>query len=138
MTARSEEQTAPLDEREIRLLRSKRVGVFFELMLIVDAAVVIGVVYASIATPDFLDFWTMACLVPVAFVLLAITLSAEADRHSLRKDLQAGTKSCRNGRIGSLHQHDDGESATAYSIGVVIDGSECEKGSVLPLKIGYK
>ncbi len=135
MTARTEEQTVPLDEREIRLLRSKRLGLLFALMLIVDAAVVIGVVYASMTTPDFLDFWTVVCLVPVAFVLLVITLGAEADWHSVRKDLQAGTKSCRNGRIGSLHKHDDGESAATYSIGVVVDGPESPLVFPVPLEV---
>lgn len=124
MTARFEEQTAALDEREIRLLHSKRLGLSFALMLIVDAAVVIGVVYASIATPDFLDLWTVACLVPVVFLLLVITLGAESEWHFLRKDLRAGTKVYRNGRIASVRMHDDGESSATYTVSIVIGDPE--------------
>lgn len=105
----------------IRLLRSKRLGLSFALMLIVDAAVAIGLVYASIATPDLLDSWTVACLVPVAFLLLVITLGAEAEWHFLRKDLRAGAKLYSNGRIASVRTHDDGESSATYTVSVVID-----------------
>lgn len=124
MIARTTQQTASLDEREIRLLRSKRLGMSFELMLIVDAMMVGGVVYASIATPDFLDVWTLICLIPVAFILLVITLGAEAEWRFLRNDLQAGTQSCRDGHIASLRMHDDGESPTTYRTGIVVDDPE--------------
>lgn len=135
MTARSEQQTASLDEQEIRLLRSKRLGLSFALMLIVDAMVVIGVIYASVATPDFLDFWTVICLMPVAFILLVITLGAEAEWRFLRKDLQAGTKTCRDGHIASLCMHDDGESPTTYRIGVVVDDPESPFGFSVPQEV---
>ena len=135
MPAHSEQQTVPLDEQEIRFLRSKRLGLSFALMLIVDATVVIGVIYASIATPDFLDFWTVICLIPVVFILLVITLGAEAEWRFLRKDLQAGTKACRHGRIASLRMHDDGESPTTYRIGIVVDDPESPFGFSVPKEV---
>lgn len=135
MTARSEQQIASLDEQEIRLLRCKWPGLFFALMLIVDAVVVIGVIYASVASAGFPDSWTVICLIPVAFVLLVVTLGAEAEWRFLRKDLQAGTKTCRHGRIASLRMHDDGESRTSYRIGIVVDDPEPPFGFSVPQEV---
>lgn len=128
-------QTSSLDEQEIRLLRSNRLDKSFALMLIVDAMIVIGVIYASVATPDFPDFWMVICLIPVAFILLVITLGAEAEWRFLRKDLQAGTKACCDGHIASLCMHDDGESPTTYRIGVVVDDPESPFGFSVPQEV---
>lgn len=135
MPARSEQQTVPLDEQEIRLLRSKRLDKSFALMLIVDAMIVIGVIYASVATPDFPDFWAVICLIPVAFILSVITLGTEAEWRFLRKDLQAVTKACCDGHIASLCMHDDGESPTTYRIGVVVDDPESPLGFSVPQEV---
>lgn len=133
MTTRSE--TAALGDQEIRFLRSKRLGLPFALILIVDAMMVSGVVYASVATPYFLDLWMAICLIPVAFILLVITLGAEAEWRFLRKDLQAGTKAFRSGRIASLRTRDDGESSTIYRIGIAVDDPESSIGFSVPQEV---
>jgi hypothetical protein len=133
MTARSE--TASLDDQEIRFLRSKRLGLPFTLILIVDAMMVGGVVYASVASSDFLDVWTVAALLPVALLLALITLNAEAEWRFLRKDLRAGTKVFRGGRIASLSTRDDGESPTIYRIGITADDPESPIGFSVPQEV---
>lgn len=131
-TIRSEKRIAPLDEREIRLLRSRRPWLFFLLMLAVDAMVIAGMVVMAFSSPGFLTFWVMIAMLAVVLVLALTTLHAEAEWRFLRRDLETGVKVYRNGRIGSLHTRDDGESPTVYRIGIVGNDPEASLGFSVP------
>lgn len=101
-------------------------------MLAVDAMVIAGAVAMAFNDPDFPTFWVVIAMVPVALLLALITLHAEDEWRLLRKDLQASVKVYRNGRIGSVSMHDDGESSPTYRISVVFDDPESSVGFSIP------
>lgn len=131
-TTHPEAHIAPLDDREIRLLRSRRPGLLLLLMLAVDAMMIAGAVVMIFDDPDFLMSWVMIAMVPMVVVLALITLHAEDEWRSLRKDLEASVKVYRDGRISSVSMHDDGESSPTYRIGVVFDDPESSVGFSIP------
>lgn len=135
LTAIQPEHTAPLNEREIRLLRSRRPGLLLLLMLAVDAMMIAGVVVMLFDDPDFLISWVAIAMVPMVAVLALITLHAEGEWRLLRQDLKSGVKVYRNGRIGSVSMHDDGESSPSYRIGVVFDDPESPVGFSVPAEL---
>lgn len=125
-------QTAPLDDREIRLLRSRRPGLLLLLMLAVDAMMIAGMVVCVFTDPDFQTFWVAVAMVPVALLLALITLHSEDEWRLLRKDLETGVKVCRNGRISSVSMHHDGESSPTYRFSVVFGDPESSVGFSIP------
>jgi hypothetical protein len=131
-TTHPEACIAPLDDAEIRLLRSRRPGLLLLLMLAVDAMMIAGAVVFVFTDPDFLTFWAAIAMVPVALLLALITLHAEDEWRLLRKDLEASVKVYRNGRIGSVSMQNDGESPPTYRIGVVFGDPESSVGFSIP------
>lgn len=131
-SVRQEARTAPLDEREVRLLRSRRPGLLFLLMLAVDGMMTGGAVISATVNPGFPTIWIAIALTVVALLLASLTLHAATEWRFLRTELKTGVKVYRNGRIGSLSAHDDGESPTIYRIGIVGDDPEASIGFSVP------
>jgi hypothetical protein len=123
----------PLDERDIRLLRSKRTA---PSMLAFDVVLTVAfMIYLIVAEPGFFTFWTSIGLGILVLVMALLAFHVNDEQRSLRKDLETGMKIYRDGRISSVYTHEDGESSTTYRIDVVLDDPRLPMGFSVPQEV---
>lgn len=123
-TAPIGEPTAPLDQRERQRLAEQQTWQF-QILLLMDAAIVAILIVVAIKSPESLVWWHWFCVAAVALLMALLSLSAWAERSSLREDLARGVKALRDGVIDAKRKREDEESAKpTYRIYIVIGDRE--------------
>jgi len=68
-------------------------------------------------------------------VMALLAFHVRDEQRSLRKDLETGMKVYRDGRIGSVYTHENGETSPTYRIEVVLDDPGPSLGFSVPQEV---
>lgn len=132
MTIRTE-QPVPLDERDVRLLRSKRTP---PSTMGFDAVLTVAfVIYLIVAKPEFFTIWTSIGIGILVLVMVLLAFHVNDEQRSLREDLDTGVKAYRAGRISSVYTREVVDSPPIYRIDVVVDGPESPMSFSVPQEV---
>lgn len=133
MTTSHSEQTAPFEERDVRLLHSRRSS---PTALAFDAALAVAFfVYLIFAEPDFFTFWSAIGFGILLLLMVLLAFHVNDEQRSLRKDLAAGIKVYCDGRISAVYTYEDGESSPTHRIDVIIDESALPLRFTVPQRV---